>query len=504
MNLPLVIDIALGLVFIYLILSLLTSEIQELVAIVLQWRAEHLKKSILNLLEDESLDRSIYSRFTNRLYDSPLIQALNQEAKGLFALFFRTIIRSLILVFQTWTNTKSILGKQQSAPSYIPAETFATALIQQTHLEELIQRIGTATARQLTQERVNQFKGIIDELAVLLQREGADQIVTFLDSEYQNLRQSLRSTLEDVMSGRTGLSECLDQVADQFIVSIDQIASFAGERPSCETILRTRLSYLKQTIMHRQLDPTVTEILRLVFRAEQSGIQPSPWLKKIVEKLQQDEPDLFAPLARLPSRLQDNLLSLANKARLKTQSLEAELRQLEKEIAVWFDHSMERASGVYRRNAKGVGILIGFLVAIAINADTLYMVSRLSKDTLLRSAITQTANDIIAIDRPTTSAASPVPNANNSQATATTDLQAVKQAMNTVLDELPLPLGWDPVNVQQQQQEGRGWLPGLRPLIGWLVTGIALSMGASFWYDLLSKFIRVRGTGDKPGGEKSR
>jgi hypothetical protein len=46
MNLPFVLDVAIGLIFVYLILSLLTSEIQELLATLLQWRAAHLKKSI--------------------------------------------------------------------------------------------------------------------------------------------------------------------------------------------------------------------------------------------------------------------------------------------------------------------------------------------------------------------------------------------------------------------------------------------------------------------------
>ena len=46
MRLPVILDIALGLIFIYLILSLLASEIQELIATILQWRAAHLKKSI--------------------------------------------------------------------------------------------------------------------------------------------------------------------------------------------------------------------------------------------------------------------------------------------------------------------------------------------------------------------------------------------------------------------------------------------------------------------------
>jgi hypothetical protein len=50
MNLPFVVDVAIGLVLIYLILSLLSSEIQEILSTILQWRAAHLKKAIEILL----------------------------------------------------------------------------------------------------------------------------------------------------------------------------------------------------------------------------------------------------------------------------------------------------------------------------------------------------------------------------------------------------------------------------------------------------------------------
>lgn len=50
MNLPAILDIALALVFIYLILSLLASEIQEIIAALLQWRAKNLKEAIETLL----------------------------------------------------------------------------------------------------------------------------------------------------------------------------------------------------------------------------------------------------------------------------------------------------------------------------------------------------------------------------------------------------------------------------------------------------------------------
>ena len=44
-SLPAFLEIAIALVFIYLILSLLASEIQELFAGFRQWRAKHLKES---------------------------------------------------------------------------------------------------------------------------------------------------------------------------------------------------------------------------------------------------------------------------------------------------------------------------------------------------------------------------------------------------------------------------------------------------------------------------
>ncbi|NJO53233.1 MAG: hypothetical protein HC840_31805, partial [Leptolyngbyaceae cyanobacterium RM2_2_4] len=91
MNLPLVFDIAIGLIFIYLILSLLTSEIQELTATLLQWRAEHLKKAIDILLTGEVENGSIHQKFVDDLYNSPPLKALNQEAKGKVARSFRKI-----------------------------------------------------------------------------------------------------------------------------------------------------------------------------------------------------------------------------------------------------------------------------------------------------------------------------------------------------------------------------------------------------------------------------
>lgn len=80
--------------------------------------------------------------------------------------------------------------------------------------------------------------------------------------------------------------------------------------------------------------------------------------------LKAEKPELLEQFD-LPKQLQVSLLSLAQQSQLKSKSLKEGVSQLEQEVSDWFDTSMERASGVYRRNARGIAILIGFFFAIA-------------------------------------------------------------------------------------------------------------------------------------------
>jgi hypothetical protein len=47
----------------------------------------------------------------------------------------------------------------------------------------------------------------------------------------------------------------------------------------------------------------------------------------------------------------------------------------------------------------------------------------------------------------------------------------------------------------RQHTSARDWL-------GFVITALAISLGAPFWFDLLNKFVRLRGSGDDP--EKKR
>jgi hypothetical protein len=49
-----------------------------------------------------------------------------------------------------------------------------------------------------------------------------------------------------------------------------------------------------------------------------------------------------------------------------------------------------------------------------------------------------------------------------------------------------------------------GWVKGgfgPTTIFGWVITALAASLGAPFWFDLLNKFINVRASGKPPEEE---
>jgi hypothetical protein len=235
-------------------------------------------------------------------------------------------------------------------------------------------------------------------------------------------------------------------------------------------------------------------------------------------------------LSGVPTSVKQSLASLARRAQVKVKRTEDQLEQFNIEVAHWFDRSMSRASGVYKRNAKGVAILIGCLIAFVSNADTFHVVARLSGDDDLRQIIANRAGSITQ-------------NATTQELYSREQLRQLKRDTDAVLQEISLPLRWTPENLSQQfncpdpthstdaptasrspwqtfyktclnednapeqfdlfritqiATRRQNIIDSARMFLGWLVSGLAIAMGAPFWFDLLSKIMNVRNTGSKP------
>jgi hypothetical protein len=144
----------------------------------------------------------------------------------------------------------------------------------------------------------------------------------------------------------------------------------------------------------------------------------------------------------------------------------ATVHHVEKRVGDWFDGMMERATGAYKRWMSTFSLIIGFVLAVAFNCDTLHVADSLAKSPTLRAAIEKVAEDVT--NRCTGFDGKPV----SSDA-------ACKDARQNLEALQALPIGGD-----------RTISP--MSLAGWLITGIAVSLGAPFWFDLLSKFMNVR------------
>jgi hypothetical protein len=197
-------------------------------------------------------------------------------------------------------------------------------------------------------------------------------------------------------------------------------------------------------------------------------------------------------------------------ARLK-QSLQAllaaadgNLDRFQAGIEGWFNASMDRLSGWYKRRTQVIIFCLGLVFAAAFNIDTIQVVNQLSRDDALRAALVSAAENAQRTGVPPGSDAG--------------SAEERFQTQMTVLGNLGLPLGWSPKQKQDTSKQGasppkKATLADIRQppetFMGWvlkvlglLLTGLAVSLGAPFWFDILNKIVVVRSTVSP--GEKAR
>lgn len=181
------------------------------------------------------------------------------------------------------------------------------------------------------------------------------------------------------------------------------------------------------------------------------------------------------------------------KAPAKDQPVAGELRQalqalagtagtnlevLRGKVEGWFDDVMDRASGWYKRKAQWMLLAVAVVVTGIANADAISLATSLWQSPSLRASVVEAASAYASEQA-----------ANGEEGT----LDELRQH----LDELAnrgLPLGWGGDKVLSSREAG----PWASKLAGLLLTALAASLGAPFWFDLVNKLINVRSTGNVP------
>jgi hypothetical protein len=508
MNLPFILDVAIGLIFIYLILSLLASEIQELLATVFQWRAEHLRKSIEVFLTGNAQDaeQARILELANDIYANPLIRSINQQAKGALtnlprrftwtvASAYRSLTSNQADKKQTVFNNEQVGDARHSGPSYIPSDIFATSLVETLEIPAIEDSLSGTRLDNFKNQRLSEIENVVFKLQEQLGESEENE--TFFNFLYQNYSE-IQADFEQVVWNFKEKKFDLNTSISNMIISYDRFMEslkinspippeqFTNSLQQLQYLKNNSLASVENTISRTGLKPNVREIAKAVKRGTDIYQELTSSLQdKDNEALQRIE----KIIDRLPPPLADNIKTLAERAELNINNTQHGVNALRQEIETNFDNSMERASGVYKRNAKGVALLLGLVIAAATNADAFYMISRLSKDSALRDTITQNAGQIVLQNR---------------NQLGYVDINTLRSQTDEALNQIALPIGWSDANLQRQiswtSKQSRPF-PVWRIITfipGWIVSGIAIAMGAPFWFDLLGKVVNVRNAGRPP------
>jgi hypothetical protein len=209
-------------------------------------------------------------------------------------------------------------------------------------------------------------------------------------------------------------------------------------------------------------------------------------------------------------------------------------------IEDWFNSSMDRVSGWYKRRAQFIIFLLGSWITIALNADSITLLRSLFTDKALRDSLVVTTEVYAKTNNPapqlnaspsplpppspsSSLVVLPSPSLTKGDAAASSAARPSASPSQTPLSEcvkdenspecklaknreeikkLGLPVGWvDSGDDPKRKWPGThwkgeaGWWDQLYwHWLGWLITTLAITLGAPFWFDLLNKFIIVRST----------
>ena len=196
---------------------------------------------------------------------------------------------------------------------------------------------------------------------------------------------------------------------------------------------------------------------------------------------------------------------------------EGDIDKLRGSVEDWFNVGMDRVSDWYRRRTHRIIFVLGLFIAVMLNADSIMIYKVLYSEPAVRTAVLAQA-DAYAKNQaaqPTPTPTPPPPPDDATKQTESSDAAATQKEIDEAreklearikeyrqLENLGLPIGWSNAGTQvPRRPDADMWKRGQRmrfvwewflKVVGIIITGFALSLGAPFWFDLLNRFISFR------------
>ncbi|MCX7609689.1 MAG: hypothetical protein N2049_10795 [Anaerolineales bacterium] len=454
-----ILEVGIGLVFMWLVISIAAMQLQEWLANLLKWRARDLRNAIGKMLADAHLTQAFYSHQIIRGLSRDL--TWNERLEQDIVNFFRRLVRK---------PERS----SEPLPSYISSGDFA-----QTLADLLIRQGDQATP----------IKQAFEKFHLALDALPPDRLS---EERRLYLRQVLPSLEEQSRS--LVLGDVDPSSVDLLLSNVRSALSEDGLQPAVEALLKKLQTSFEFVFNESRLFlPNSAGTMR---RLRNGLLMTGVGNPKLYESLRA----LWTGLEEMASE-PDQMFVLA-----------------QQRVETWFNNAMARLSGWYKRKAQLASFLIGFLLAFLFNIDSIYVSTSLWREPTLRQALVQHADTFLLQNEQ-----APQPDGTASPVNTIEELRTQLEMLmipfgwqTEAYTLLPgetcrlLPLEPNAVwgirsgeickRIANAPVDRTGWISKIS---GWLLTAMAAAQGAPFWFDILKKLVNVRSTGPNPSEQKS-
>lgn len=469
MNIGAIVEVAIGLVFVWITLSLATIQIQEWISTRLDKRARDLEDAIHEMLANPNLKA--------QFYDHPVIRGLSaMKRKGPSAAPFR---------FYRYPIVRGFTKEKREIPSYIPAQQFALTLF------DLALTAGTESS--LIQQAVYRIRDDLKKAKTTDRHEAAVEALNILADIARSAAATEAGTYVTNSSLKTLKAEIEKFTAEyaEFQPVID--AAFEEAEKRKEEIARLLKDYKRQ----KGADPVLTE------------------LRRGVTAMSVISPELNQTLSAL----------LLNVEEYVTQG-ESNLARARNNVEKWFNDSMDQLSGDFKRYSQWLALMIGLGIALVLNIDSINFTLYLWREPSVRQVLATKAEQFDLAGSAQSNQANPGEAIQDFREQFIGLNLPIGWTLKDQDDPQFKDLGcaWFPTGekyfgipiykipglnriVIYEFDLGNKCLSPSQPdnttnialkLFGIFLTALAARQGAPFWFDLLKRLVNLRGTGVNP------
>ena len=360
-----ILDVVIGVVVIYLQLSLVCTAINELVALWLQKRAKELEKGIRGLLASKELG--------DKFYEHPLIKALRPDKRKPSYIPARTFSLALMDIVRraAFDGTATVTAAAQAVADKETAQAAA-----QTTLDAAKKAFDDAATIRTAADAAVETAGTADKATALQIAQDAASKQAAAEAQVA----SAQARLDAATKEKTGAETYLTQVTNDVNAARDTEAAAKTAEASAAA------------------NPKDTELQKAAVTARNTANEAADKLAPTAASLLTEARAKVAaaPGSVVPPQLKVSLLALMDNAGTNLTKAQANVEQ-------WFDDAMDRVSGVYKRKSHVFVVTIAVLVTVFANVDTLQVADSLSHDKAVRDSLVAAAPELAKKGQPTPS-----------------------------------------------------------------------------------------------------